>query len=244
MSDSAIREVAKQRPTVVMNRVVGQVPSVTSDNVRAIKHAVEHLADSGIKAISYLAGPQASWADGMRWRGLVEAGHELELRVHRIGPCVPTMIGGIRAAERWLQNPTGGVIAYNDLIAIGFIRAVRKAGQHVPEDVQVIGFDNILDAALLEPRLTTIASPVVSLGSAAVNHCRHQDRPRPAGWQQLARTGACRPEVGPMAPTGLSRPATRRQRPCGETAHRHLTEVAGPPDEEEGTTDVDPFRIL
>ena len=68
------------------------------------------------------------------------------------------------------QNPTGGVIAYNDLIAIGFIRAVRKAGQHVPEDVQVIGFDNILDATLLEPRLTTIASPVVSLGSAAVNH--------------------------------------------------------------------------
>ena len=170
MSDSAIREVAKQRPTVVMNRVVGQVPSVTSDNVRAIKHAVEHLADSGIKAISYLAGPQASWADGMRWRGLVEAGHELELRVHRIGPCVPTMIGGIRAAVQWLKNPTGGVIAYNDLIAIGFIRAIRKAGQHVPEDVQVIGFDNILYATLLEPRLTTIASPVVSLGSAAVNH--------------------------------------------------------------------------
>jgi DNA-binding LacI/PurR family transcriptional regulator len=170
MSDSDIREVAKQRPTVVMNRVVGQVPSVTIDNVRAIKHAVEHLADSGIKSITYLAGPQASWADGVRWRGLVEAGHELELRVRRIGPCVPTMIGGIRAAEQWLQNPTGGVIAYNDLIAIGFIRAVCRAGQHVPEDVQVIGFDNILDAALLEPRLTSIAAPVVSLGSAAVSY--------------------------------------------------------------------------
>jgi LacI family transcriptional regulator len=60
------------------------------------------------------------------------------------------------------------VIAYNDLIAIGFIRTVLKAGCRVPEDVQVVGFDNILDAALLEPRLTTIASPVVSLGSAAV----------------------------------------------------------------------------
>ena len=104
----------------------------------------------------------------MRWRGLLEAGHDLELKVDRIGPCDPTMSGGVWAAKHWLRNKTPGVIAYNDLIAIGFIRMVLKAGCRVPEDVQVVGFDNILDAALLEPRLTPIASPVVSLGSAAV----------------------------------------------------------------------------
>jgi DNA-binding LacI/PurR family transcriptional regulator len=79
------------------------------------------------------------------------------------------MSGGVRAAKQWVENRTPGVIAYNDLIAIGFIRTVLKTGCRVPEDVQVIGFDNILDASLIEPRLTTIASPVVSLGSAAVN---------------------------------------------------------------------------
>lgn len=168
MSDSAIRAVAKQRPLVVMNRVVDQVASVVNDNVGAIRHAVEHLTGSGVGAITYLAGPQASWADAMRWRGLLEAGHDLELKVHRIGPCDPTMSGGVWAAKRWLRNQTPGVIAYNDLIAIGFIRTVLKSGCRIPEDVQVVGFDNILDAALLEPRLTTIASPVVSLGSAAV----------------------------------------------------------------------------
>jgi LacI family transcriptional regulator len=78
------------------------------------------------------------------------------------------MRGGVGAAKLWLRNQTSGVIAYNDLIAIGFIRTVLKSGCRIPEDVQVIGFDNILDAALVEPRLTTIASPVVSLGSAAV----------------------------------------------------------------------------
>jgi DNA-binding LacI/PurR family transcriptional regulator len=169
MPDSSIRAIAKQRPLVVMNRVVGDVASVTNDNIKAIREAVEHLAASGTQAITYLAGPQASWADGMRWRGLVDAGHELELKVLRIGPCVPTMSGGVSAAKKWLKDPTRGVIAYNDLIAIGFIRTVLKAGHRVPDDAQVIGFDNILDAALLEPRLTTIASPVVSLGSAAVN---------------------------------------------------------------------------
>lgn len=176
MSDSAIRTAAKQRPLVVLNRVVDQVASVTSDNIRAIRDAVELLAESGIRAITYVAGPEASWADGMRWRGLMEAGRELDLRVRRIGPCDPTMVGGIRAAGRWRQNPTPGVIAYNDLIAIGFIRAVIKARHRVPEDVQVIGFDNILDAALIEPRLTTIASPVVSLGSAAVNRLLRSTR--------------------------------------------------------------------
>jgi DNA-binding LacI/PurR family transcriptional regulator len=168
ISDSAIRALAKQRPLVVMNRVVDQVASVANDNVGAIKHAAEHLAESGVGAITYLAGPQASWADAMRWRGLLEAGHDLELKVDRIGPCDPTMSGGVWAAKQWLRNKTPGVIAYNDLIAIGFIRMVLKAGCRVPEDVQVVGFDNILDAALLEPRLTSIASPVVSLGSAAV----------------------------------------------------------------------------
>ena len=170
ISDSAIRTAAKQRPLVVMNRVVDQVASVANDNVGAIKHAVAHLADSGVGAVTYLAGPEASWADSMRWRGVLEAGHELKLKVCRIGPGDPTMAGGVWAAKKWLKDPTHGVIAYNDLIAIGFIRTVLKAGHRVPEEVGVIGFDNILDAALLEPRLTTIASPVVSLGSAAVNH--------------------------------------------------------------------------
>ena len=57
-----------------------------------------------------------------------------------------------------------------DLIAIGFIRTVVQAGGRVPEDVGVVGFDNITSSALIEPRLTTIAAPFMSLGSAAAQH--------------------------------------------------------------------------
>jgi DNA-binding LacI/PurR family transcriptional regulator len=170
MADGAIREAAKQGPLVVLNRTVPQVPSVTSDNVRAIKRAAEHLAETGVDAISYLAGPEASWSNGMRWRGLREAGLDLNLRVRRVGCFEPTMRGGAAAAEEWLQHRTPGVIAYNDLVAIGFIRAVTAAGVAVPGDVRVVGFDNIVDAELVQPNLTSIASPLVSLGSAAVNH--------------------------------------------------------------------------
>jgi LacI family transcriptional regulator len=176
MSDSAIRKIAKQKPLVVLNRMVDQVPSVACDNIEAIRRATEHLAESGVHAITYLAGPQSSWADGMRWRGLREASLKLNLRVRRIGPGLPTMRGGAASAREWLQNPSDGVIAYNDLIAIGFLRTVRSGGHRVPEDVSVIGFDNIVDCELVEPRLTTIAAPLVSLGSAAVNHLLKRSR--------------------------------------------------------------------
>lgn len=127
---------------------------------------------------SYLAGPEASRADGMRWRGVREAGHELELKVRRIGPLLPTMRGGSSAAEAWAQHPTSAVIAYNDLVAIGFIQAVCRAGFRVPQDVSVVGFDNIIECTLIEPRLTTLAAPLVSLGSVAVNHLvRRTQRP-------------------------------------------------------------------
>ncbi len=170
MSDSAIRGVAKRASTVVLNRMVGQVASVATDNIKAVKRAAERLADGGHQTITYLSGPEASWSDGMRWRGLREAGHELELKVRRTGPSLPTLRGGANAAAEWLESPTSAVVGYNDLIAIGFVQAVMAAGYRVPEDVSVIGFDNIMDAVLVQPRLTTVAAPLVSLGSAAVNH--------------------------------------------------------------------------
>jgi DNA-binding LacI/PurR family transcriptional regulator len=89
---------------------------------------------------------------------------------------LPTMRGGAAAAQEWLQNRTSAVVAYNDLVAIGFVQAVIAAGLRVPEDVSVVGFDNILDSELVVPRLTTLAAPLVSLGSTAVNHLLNSGR--------------------------------------------------------------------
>ena len=170
MGDQAIRSVAKRTPVVLLNRAVPEVSSILSDNVHAIKKATEYLAGLGHTSVCYLAGPEASWADGARWRGLREAGLELNLPVRRLGPFLPTIRGGSQAAKQWAEKPTTGVIAYNDLMAIGFMQGVAAAGRVVPTDVSVIGFDNIVDGTLVEPHLTSIASPLVSLGSAAVSH--------------------------------------------------------------------------
>jgi len=177
LSDQAIRALAKRKPVVVLNRWVRSVTSVLSDNVRAVKKASEHLVELGHTSIGYLAGPEASYADGARWRGLQEAGVELELRVSRSGPNLPTLRGGASAAEAWARRPTSAVIAYNDLMAIGFMKAVAASGRRVPEDVSVIGFDNIVDSNLVRPTLTTIAAPLVDMGAAGVAHLASADGP-------------------------------------------------------------------
>lgn len=170
LSDGEIRKAAKQRPTVLLNRRVGQVASVQSDNLRAVKRAAEHLGELGHTTITYLAGPETSYADGLRWRGLREAGLELGLRVRRIGPTQPTLAGGAALLAEWLEHRTRAVVAYNDMVAVGFIRAAIEAEISVPEEVSVIGFDNILEGALMTPRLTTLATPQVTLGGTAINH--------------------------------------------------------------------------
>jgi len=170
MSDSAIRMTAKQRPVIVLNRAVSDVPCVITDNPRGTRRAVEHLAELGHRRITYLAGPEASWADGMRWRSLREAALELDLQVRRVGPVPPTVAGGARAAAEFADNPTSAVIAYNDRVAIGAIRALTSMGARIPQDVSVIGFDNIFAAELVTPPLTTGAAPLGAMGRTAVSN--------------------------------------------------------------------------
>ena len=202
LSDVAIRALAKRKPVVVLNRTVGEVTSVVSDNVQAIKKATEHLAGLGHSSICYLSGPEASYADGMRWRGLKEAGLELDLHVRRIGPYLPTLRGGAEAAGAWRDRPTSAVIAYNDLMAIGFMQAVAASGRQIPGQVSVVGFDNIVDADLVEPGLTTIAAPLVSIGATAVGLLLNRTTPETAGHREpvlLPARLVVRGSTGPRA---------------------------------------------
>jgi LacI family transcriptional regulator, repressor for deo operon, udp, cdd, tsx, nupC, and nupG len=170
MSDSAIRMMAKQKPVVVLNRSIPDVPCVMPDYARGMRFAAEHLGELGHDRITYVAGPAASWADGMRWRSLREAAVELHLGLRRIGPFPPDVDGGVRSAAVFGAQPTCAVITYNDQLAIGFVRALTGTGVRVPDEVSVVGFDNILAADLVTPGLTTIAAPLHTEGAEAIRH--------------------------------------------------------------------------
>lgn len=168
MSDSAIRMTAKQRPMIVLNRHVADVPSVVTDNLHGMRLAVQHLADLGHRTVTYVSGPEASWADGMRWRSLRKAAAESRLRAHRTGPYPPTVAGGSTAAEELGHHGASAVIAYNDQLAIGLVRGLQTTGRRVPQDISIVSFDNIFAAELVTPGLTTVAAPLRAQGHTAV----------------------------------------------------------------------------
>ncbi|PWU50234.1 LacI family transcriptional regulator [Micromonospora globispora] len=170
MSDSAIRVMSKQRPVVVLNRAISDVPCVVTDNPRGVRRAAEHLGELGHDHLTYVAGPEASWANGIRWRSVLEAGMELEIRVRRIGPFSPTIEGGEMAADELRRRATTAVITYNDQMAIGLMRGLARLGINVPVDLSVVGFDNIVAADIVTPRLTTVAAPLFAEGAVATKH--------------------------------------------------------------------------
>lgn len=170
VSDAAIRATAKQKPMIVLNRHVTDVPSVVTDNAGGVRSACEHLAALGHRGITYVAGPEASWADGARWRGLRAAAAEMGLVSRRIGPVSPTPAGGAKAATELVRHLPTAVLAYNDQIAVGILRSLRQMHVDVPRDVSIIGFDDIFASSLVTPALTTIAAPLRRMGAIAVKN--------------------------------------------------------------------------
>ena len=170
MPDSALRTIAKQRPMVVLNRELRDVPSVVTDNPGGVRAAVDLLRELGHDSVVYVAGPEASWADGVRFRALRDYGAAAGLHTHRIGPFLPTFEGGLAAATQLIEQPPTAVIAYNDLMAIGVMHGLIRAGLKIPEQVSVIGFDDILTSRLVLPQLTTVAAPMRQMGVTAVKN--------------------------------------------------------------------------
>jgi len=107
----------------------------------------------------------------MRWRALREAAYELELRVRRVDPgAAPSVRTGHAAARRVVGEGATAVLAYNDALAIGVIKGLKQLGVAVPDDVSVVGFDNVLLADIVDPGLTTVAAPMRKAGALGVGN--------------------------------------------------------------------------
>jgi LacI family transcriptional regulator len=171
MSDSSIRMIAKQTPLVLLNRQMPDTSCIVVDNALGMRRAAEHLASLGHSAIVYVSGPQASWAEGVRWRAVKEAANALELRVRRIDPHdTPSMRTGFRTARQIAEKKATAVLAYNDALAVGIIKGLKQLGLAVPGDFSVVGFDNTVLAEVVDPALTTVVAPIRKAGAAGVGN--------------------------------------------------------------------------
>lgn len=169
LSNTAIEELGRNIPLVLVNRRIKGMSTVNMDVGYGARLAVEHLVSLGHRRLALLSGPPGSWTS-RQIRGAAEGAAEdagVELAI--LGPNAPTGGGGVAAAAGVLRARATGVLAYNDLVALGLIEGLGELGAAVPADVSVIGIDDTLAGRLTRPKLTTVAMPTAAAGRAAVD---------------------------------------------------------------------------
>jgi LacI family transcriptional regulator len=147
-----------------------RVSFVEVDNVSGAYTAVTHLVRLGRRRIALITGPAGSLAAEDRKRGYLNALVERRLRVDEglIIHADFTENGSYGAMQRLLRHEPDAVFVASDSMALGVLRALRKAGKHVPEEVAVVGFDDLPQAATADPPLTTVRQPIQRAGVLAV----------------------------------------------------------------------------
>ncbi len=166
MSNSFIDEFSRRKVPLVFLDV--GVPKDRVSNVRVdyragITQAVEHLLGLGHRRIAFVSGPQAVKSARIRRSAFLGALAKAGIgeRERLVEDSDHTVEGGLLAMERLLliANPPTAVLASNDVTAIGALRAIRRAGLRVPQDLSVVGFDDIQLARYTDPPLTTVRFP-------------------------------------------------------------------------------------
>lgn len=167
----SVRELGSHHPVVLMNSVAPGLSSVVFDTQGAYTDAIARLAQAGHRRVAYVAGPKASWADKERQRSIRAAvaasGRDLQVDFLSAGPA--TFDRGVSIAADLASGKYTAVLAFDDIIALGLLRGCRDAGVRVPDDLAVLGCDNIELDLVSDPGLATIATPVEDAARYAVD---------------------------------------------------------------------------
>lgn len=168
-ADSIIQDAASHLPIVLVNREVAGVASVIVDTPGGMASAVDHLASLGHKGVVYVGGPATSWSDAHRYRALQVTTRMRGMTCDRVGSFTPSVEAGSAAADAVLLTGATAVVFFNDVLAIGALQRFAEKGVGVPEDISVIGGDDIHAASSCTPPLTTLASGGENVGRIATD---------------------------------------------------------------------------
>jgi LacI family transcriptional regulator len=177
---NVLADVEKSRiPTAIVGCELksDNISSVIVDNHQGARAAFEHLHSLGHRKIAFIRGPRQLSDTEPRWRGVRTLAREHSLTLDpRLIVDLPesrdpfsSFEDGFKLTQELLhrRRPFTALMAFDDMTAFGAIRALAKAGVHVPEQCSVIGFDDVAPAALYSPALTTIRQPMEAMGAAA-----------------------------------------------------------------------------
>ncbi len=166
-------------PTATVGRELknDKISSVIVDNTAGARSALEHLFSLGHRKIAFISGPHQLSDTEPRWRGVRAVARERDLELDsrlivdlpESGDPFSSFEQGYKLTEELLRRrrPFTALMAFDDMTAFGAIRALGKTGIRVPEQVAVIGFDDVSPSAIYSPALTTVRQPMEIMGTAA-----------------------------------------------------------------------------
>lgn len=160
-------------PIVCIDRYLEnmEVDTVTVDNIHGASIAVKHLIKLGHKRIGIIAGSKMATTSQDRLKGYQNALNQYGIKEDRslITEGNLTIEGSIKAVESLfeLKSPPTAVFSSNNLMSMGVYIALKRLGKKIPEDVAVVGFDDLEWAEALDPPLTAISQPAYTIGATA-----------------------------------------------------------------------------
>ncbi|MBN2499488.1 MAG: LacI family DNA-binding transcriptional regulator [Anaerolineales bacterium] len=181
-----VKRLAEFDDVVLVNRKLAEsvegIVSILIDEQTAAMQAVAHFISCGCQKIAFVAGPQRSYSGKRRLDGFRTGlrAHEQVVDPALVVHCEPDQRGGYTAALNLFaeHGDVDAVYAYNDLVAVGVIQACRELGKRIPEDVALIGADDIPLASLITPALSTMGVDKEKIGSLAMQAllaCMHAE---------------------------------------------------------------------
>lgn len=168
LPDDQLDELLSDTRCVVVNRAVDAHPNVLFDTDDGVRQSIDHLVALGHRHIAYAAGPRDSWAEQQRAASAQRACSAQGVRFTHLPHAAATIQGGRATAATALSSGATAVLAYNDLVAIGLQAGIATLGRRCPEDLSIIGIDDIDLAGAMQPGLTTVQISMARCGSLAV----------------------------------------------------------------------------
>ena len=174
-----VTEFQSQNIAVVLvnNRIPGlDLPCVISDEYGGVQLALEHLMSRGHRRIAMVAGRFSPYIVAERYSAFLQVTrmHGLQVEAHHVKMCEANVESAAQASMELLtqkDRPTA-VLGANDVIAAGVMKAARRLGLRVPEDVAVVGFDDSTICTMLEPELTSVHINCRRMGELCVERLR------------------------------------------------------------------------
>lgn len=180
---------SKNIPLVLFDRVSDEITAskVTVDDHDGAFNATEHLIEKGYKRIAHISGPEHLLISKSRLAGFIDAYKKHSLPLDETLICY-TNLQEEEVVDKTnsllnMENPPEAIFCINDVVATYVMMVIKKKGLKIPDDIALVGFTNIPEAALIEPSLTTVSQPAYKMGEISatnlLNQIQHPDNFEP-----------------------------------------------------------------